>query len=546
MLLTKQKTRWEEAEQDELRSFQQCDVLSKVPLPPGVKALPLKWIYSVKKDLKGNISRYKARLVAQGFFQVFGIDYTDTYSPVAKFVSIRILLAISVQLGLIIHTMDVDTAFLNAPIDEDIWIQIPIGTNLSHNDDGIYKLLKSLYGLKQASRCWNNMINTYLIEQGFTRLEADSCIYIKEVLSQDKGNTKGNQYQLVALYVDDLIIAASSKNLITKLEAIFEAKFKMKKLNKIKQILGMGIHHDKDRNTIYMTQQQYIETSINTFKKHNISNYNTPMDDRQHYSKLQCPKTGTAEAIQMSTMPYRELIDTLLWISNGTRPDIAFAVNTMAKFTATPALLHWRASLRILGFLNATKHYCIRYTQQLFNDTIITGGYMRGILPHATDFKCFVDASHAADMDTRRSITGYIFFISGGPVSWQSRMQTSVALSSMEAEYMAASAATQEALWQTRLLQQLGMRIELPITLYEDNKSAILFSDHPGDHRTTKHIDTRKEFARDAVTKGLIKLVYVPTAEQLADGMTKALPTQLFQTICLNNYLYYHEFDDHW
>ena len=125
-------------------------------------------------------------------------------------------------------------------------------------------------------------------------------------------------------------------------------------------------------------------------------------------------------------------------------------------------------------------------------------------------------------------------------------MQTSVALSSIEEEYIAASAATQEALCQTRLLQQLGMRIELPITLYEDNKSAILFSDHPGDHRTTKHIDTRKEFARDAVTKGLIKLVYVPTAEQLADGMTKALPTQLFQTICLNNYLYYHEFDDHW
>ena len=119
MLLTKQKTRWEEAEQDELRSFQQCDVLSKVPLPPGVKALPLKWIYSVKKDLKINISRDKARLVAQDFFQVFGIDYTDTYSPVAKFVSIRILLAISVQLGLIVHNMNVDTAFLNALIAED-------------------------------------------------------------------------------------------------------------------------------------------------------------------------------------------------------------------------------------------------------------------------------------------------------------------------------------------------------------------------------------------------------------------------------------------
>ena len=156
-----------------------------------------------------------------------------------------------------------------------------------------------------------------------------------------------------------------------------------------------------------------------------------------------------------------------------------------------------------------------------------------------TDFNCYVDASHASDIDTRRSITGYIFFISGGPVSWQSRMQTSVALSSMEAEYMAASAVTQEALWQARLLQQLGMKIKLPITLYEDNKSAIMFVDHPGDHRTTKHIDTRTKFAREAQNNGYTKLVYVPTAEQLADGMTKALPSSgLFRSICLSNYLH--------
>jgi hypothetical protein len=171
---------------------------------------------------------------------------------------------------------------------------------------------------------------------------------------------------------------------------------------------------------------------------------------------------------------------------------------------------------------------------------------MQGRLSITPDLQCYVDASHAADIDTRRSTTGYIFFISGGPVSWQSRMQTTVALSSMEAEYMAASAATQEALWQTRLLQQLGMRVDLPITLYEDNKSAIMFADHPGDHRTTKHIDTKVNFAREAQTNGFIKLVYVPTAEQLADGMTKALPSILFQSICLDHYLHRYEFEPHW
>jgi hypothetical protein len=206
----------------------------------------------------------------------------------------------------------------------------------------------------------------------------------------------------------------------------------------------------------------------------------------------------------VATFPYRELIGTLLWISNDTRPDIVFPVNTLAKFTSNPGLVHWRAALRALGFLNTVKNYCIRYAQQHFNENITSGGYMRGRLPITPDLQCYVDANHAADVDTQRSTTGYIFFISGGPVSWQSCMQTTVSLSSMEAEYIAASAATKETLWQPRLLQQLGMRVDLPITLYEDNKSAIMFADHPGDYRTTTHIDTKITFAREAQTNEVI------------------------------------------
>ena len=215
MLKCKQRDKWLEAEEDKLRSFALNHVMSKKPsLPNNAKALPLKWIYTVKKDLKGNIVRYKARLVVQGFLQRFGVDYTDTYSPVAKFVSIRIILALCVQLGLLIHTMDVDTAFLNADLDENIWVKIPEGTRLAVGDDGIYKLVKSLYGLKQASRCWNNLINSYLIEKGFKRMEADPCIYIKEI-QVEKNGVQRTQYQLVALYVDVLIIAASTKSLLT-------------------------------------------------------------------------------------------------------------------------------------------------------------------------------------------------------------------------------------------------------------------------------------------------------------------------------------------
>jgi len=168
-------------------------------------------------------------------------------------------------------------------------------------------------------------------------------------------------------------------------------------------------------------------------------------------------------------------------------------------------------------------------------------GYARGILPQLSDFQCYVDASFAGDVDTRRSTTGYIFKICGGPVSWQSRMQPSVALSSMESEYMAASAAAQEAMWMNRLLQQLGFKTSKPITLFEDNKAAILFADHPGDHRRSKHIDTRSYFVREAVTNGEIELVYVNTEDQLADGMTKALQPALHRK-CLDNYLSHYMF----
>ena len=185
----------------------------------------------------------------------------------------------------------------------------------------------------------------------------------------------------------------------------------------------MGVHHNKDRNIIYITQQQYIEESVMQFVKYCISAVRTPMDYRAQYFKTQMPKAGSAKALQVATFKYRELIGTLLWISNGTRPDIVFVVNTLAKFTCKPGLVHWKATLRILGYLHATKNYCNRYAQHHFQESIVSGGFMRRRLPFTTDLDCYVDASHAADSDTRRSTTGYIFFMSGGSVSWQSRMQ---------------------------------------------------------------------------------------------------------------------------
>jgi len=187
MLKCTKRSEWEEAERVEKRSIVICNVwhTPRGPKPEGLKLLPLKWVYRVKKDLNGQVIRYKARLVAQGFFQVFGCDYTDTYSPVARFTSIRSVLAIAAQLGLHVHQMVVDTAFLNAPITETIWVQIPVGS-LDADDDGVRVLDKSLYGLKQAPCEWNNMINAYLESIGFKRLEADHCIYVRDTVTDAK------------------------------------------------------------------------------------------------------------------------------------------------------------------------------------------------------------------------------------------------------------------------------------------------------------------------------------------------------------------------
>jgi Reverse transcriptase (RNA-dependent DNA polymerase) len=182
-------------------------------------------------------------------------------------------------------------------------------------------------------------MNQYLLDNGFTRLEADPCIYVNniETIVNDVKTTK---YLMVALYVDDLLIAGSTKNMVTQLETVFEAKYKMKKLNVIKQLLDMGIFHDKLRNAIYITQQQYIDNIVELFSKYGLCEFRTPIDERQHYSKSQMPKEGSPEALQMATLPYRELIGSLLWVSNGTRPDITYSVNTLTKFTSSPGLIH--------------------------------------------------------------------------------------------------------------------------------------------------------------------------------------------------------------
>jgi hypothetical protein len=291
----------------------------------------------------------------------------------------------------------------------------------------------------------------------------------------------------------------------------------MKDLGMLEYVLGMEVIQDPAHRTIKLNQTNYIKQLLKKFDLQDSKSVSTPMDSRISLSKSQCPTTE-GEKLFMQSKSYREAVGSLLWVSNGTRPDISYAVNQVARYMENPGVQHWDAVQRILVYLRGSQNKSIVFESD--ENSATTRGYYS--YPKA-NAQFYVDADHATNKDDRRSVTGYTFVLAGGPVSWQSKTQPTVALSSMEAEYMAACSATQEALWLAMLLEQMSIQISKPIVLNEDNQSCVEFSRNPGNHQRSKHIDTKYHFVRERVAAGDIVLRWIPTTEQIADIFTKAL-----------------------
>jgi len=332
---------------------------------------------------------------------------------------------------------------------------------------------------------------------------------------------------MLAVYVDDLIIAGDNLRLIDQVKDEFRQKYKMQDLGEMEFVLGLEVYQDISTKTIKLTQTRYITEMLQKFGLSDSNSTSTPMQQNSLLSKSQCPKTD-AEKLEMEKVPYREAVGSLLWLANGTRPDIAYAVGQCARFLSNPGKAHWDAVKRIMRYLKGTSTIGITYNG---NKEIVTYGFTKGDLPIQNpkiNPQVFADADYANDPDSRRSITGYTYMLAGGPISWQSRQQKSVALSTMEAEYMAACAATQEAMWLRMLLHDLGMGADEPMALNEDNQSYIAFAKSHGDHRRSKHIDVRYHFVNEKIAEKQIVMKHVATEFQLADMLTKALPPPTF------------------
>ncbi|KAG8497793.1 hypothetical protein CXB51_007423 [Gossypium anomalum] len=413
--------------------------------------------------------RYKARLVAKDYSQIPGVDFTDVFSPVVKHSSIRALLSIVAMHDLKLERLDVKTAFLHGELEEDIYMQQPEGFIVSEKEDYVCLLRKSLYGLKQSPRQWYKRFDSFMASHDFKRSSLDSCVYFKK-------NSNGSFVYLL-LYVDDMLIAVKDKGEIRKVKAQLSEEFEMKDLGPAKKILGMEILRDRKASKLYLSQKGYIEKVLCRFNMQSAKPVSTPLAAYFRLSSALSPQSDD-EIEYMLHVPYSSAVGSLMYAMVCSRPDLSYAVSAFGR----------------------TKDGVIGY----------------------------VDVDFTGDLDRRRSLTGYVFTIEGCVISWKAILQTTVALSTTEAEHMAITEACKEAIWLKGLFSELNKDLQIS-TVFCDSQNAIFLTKDQMFHERTKHIDVRYHFVRDIIARGDIVVSKISTHENPADMMTKSLPITKFE-----------------
>jgi hypothetical protein len=437
------------------------------------------------------VTRNKARLIAKGYSQVKGLDFGETYAPVARLESIRILLAYATYHGFKLYQIDVKSAFLNGPIKEEVYVEQPPSFEDSQYPNHVYKLSKALYGLKQAPRAWYECLRDFLIANGFKVGKADPTLFTKTI---------ANDLFVCQIYVDDIIFGSTNKSTCEEFSRIMIQKFEMSMMGELKYFLGFQVKQLQEGT--FISQTKYIQDILTKFGMKDAKPIKTPMGTNGHLDL----DTGGKSVDQKV---YRSMIGSLLYLC-ASRPDIMLSVCMCARFQADPKEVHLRAMKRILRYLVHTPKFGLWYPKGSTFDLI---GYS--------------DADWAGCKIDRKSTSGTCQFLGRSLVSWASKKQNYVALSTTEPEYIAAGHYCAQLLWMRQTLRDYGYKLtKLPLLC--DNESAIRMADNPVEHSRTKHIAIRYHFLRDHQQKGDIEIAYVSTKEQLADIFTKPLDEKTF------------------
>lgn len=488
---------WLQAMHDEITALHTQGTWSLVPLPAKRNLVGCKWIFKIKRHSDGSIARHKARLVAQGFSQEPGLDYGDTFSPVVKHATIRLVLALAAHFNWSLRQLDVKNAFLHGLLQEEVYMSQPPGFEDSLHPHHVCKLHKSLYGLKQAPRAWNARFTQFLPSLGFATTYSDSSLFVKHV---------GSQIVVLLLYVDDIILTGSASAAILQVIQALSTEFDITDLGSLHFFLGIQITHTS--TGLFLSQSKYVEELLLKSEMVDAKPCDTPC---LPYHRL----LKNDGAPYPNPTVYRSIVGALQYLTF-TRPDIAFSVHQVCQFIQNLMVSHFTAVKRILRYLKGTLHVGISYS--------------KGDL----QLKAFSDADWAGDPNDRRSTTGLVIFLGDNPISWSSKKQQTVSRSSTEAEYRALSFTTAEVDWLKQLLAFLHVSLPHIPVLFCDNLSAIALSFNPVQHQRTKHIEVDVHFVRERVSQKQLSVQFVSSQEQFADILTKGLSAPLFRTHCCN------------
>jgi hypothetical protein len=482
---------WTKAIASEYQSHIANKTWSLVDYPQNAKIIGSMWRFKVKRDADGSIIKYKARLCARGDQQTSGVDYSETFAPTVRYTTLRVLLALACYHDLEVEQFDVVSAFLNADVQETVYMHQPEGFH-QFDPNGrkmVCKLNRALYGIKQAPRAWNSCVTEWLENYGFSQSRVDPGIYTTIY--------KGHLYVL-AIYVDDCLLIGRSGSFIVDFKRDFSAEFKIEDLGPVSWLLGCSIERDRKLRTLCIRQRQYIVDILDLFNMSDCMSVGTPMTTKPpQVDKPDEPINNDA------SRPYAQLVGKLLYLANCTRPDIAAATSHLSRFMSKPTQSHWVQAKRVLRYLNGTKDLCLTYSGGISFEPIF-----------------WQDASYA-DGEERKSRTGLVAMMCGAAVLWAVRLQPTTALSTVEAEYMALAAAAQECGFIRQLLISLGIVLESATKMFEDNTGCISLANNPMTTGKTKHIDVRYHFIRDMVKSGSIQLVWCKSEDMLADALTK-------------------------
>ncbi|CAL2264786.1 unnamed protein product [Prunus armeniaca] len=483
--------KWVQAIKEEMKALEKNQTWTLETIPRGKKTIRCRWVFTIKHNADGSIERYKARLVAKGYTQTYGIDYEETFAPVAKLNTVRVLLSLAANLDWPLHQFDVKNAFLHGELTEEVYMDIPPGYNTTHTGI-VCRLRKALYELKQSPRAWFGRFTMAMKNNGFKQCNSDHTLFLK--------HQKGKVTALI-IYVDDMIITGNNKQEISQLQDYLATEFEMKDLGGLKYFLGIEVA--RSQQGIFLSQRKYVLDLLTDTGMLDCKPADTPIVQNHHLGEY-------LDQVPTNKERYQRLVGRLIYLSH-TRPDIAYAVSVVSQFMHSPSEDHMNAVLRILRYLKSAPGKGLMFSKH---------GHL--------NIDGYSDADWAGNVTYRKSTSGYFTFVGGNLVTWRSKKQNVVALSSAEAEFRGMTKGICELLWLRKLLIELGYKPTSTMNLFCDNKAAIAIAQNPVQHDRTKHVEVDQHFIKQKLEAKVFQFPFVKSEDQLADILTNAISSKAF------------------